>query len=110
MEELVRLRAAMRRSGQGMRTSELAHLDNHPGDMGSDLHDEEIDETTELFLAAEEARIADARRSLADGSYGVCRECRRPIPPQRLRAVPEATRCVDCQRHVEGAQRQRFHL
>jgi RNA polymerase-binding transcription factor len=97
----------MRRSGEGMRDSELAHVDNHPGDMGSELHDEEVDETTEIFFEAEEARIADARRSLAAGTYGVCIECGREIPPQRLQAVPEAVRCIDCQRHLEAAIRQR---
>ncbi len=26
-----------------------------------------------------------------------CHRCRRPIPAKRLRAVPTATRCVECQ-------------
>jgi DnaK suppressor protein len=103
LEELARIRAAMRRSGEGMRDSELAHVDNHPGDQGSELHDEELDETTEMFLEEEERRIAEARRALADGTYGICLECRREIPAQRLQAMPEAVRCIDCQRHFEGA-------
>ena len=107
LAELVRTRAAMRRSGEGMRTSELAHIDNHPGDVASELHDEELDETTEIFLEEQERRIAEARRALADGSYGRCKECGRPIPPERLDAVPEAVRCLSCQRHFEGQHRQR---
>ena len=107
LDELVRTRAAMRRSGEGMRTSELAHLDNHPGDVASELHDEELDETTEIFLEEEERRIAEARRALADGSYGRCKECGRPIPTDRLEAVPEAVRCLTCQRHFEAQHRQR---
>jgi DnaK suppressor protein len=107
LEELSRTRAAMRRSGEGMRTSELAHLDNHPGDIASDLHDEELDETTEIFLDEEERRIAEARQALAAGSYGTCKECGKPIPPERLEAVPEAVRCLSCQRHFEGRHRQR---
>jgi RNA polymerase-binding transcription factor DksA len=103
LQELARIRAAMRRSGEGMRDSELAHIDNHPGDQGSELHDEELDETTEMFLEEEERRIGEARRALADGTYGICLECRREIPAQRLQAMPEAVRCIDCQRHFEGA-------
>jgi phage/conjugal plasmid C-4 type zinc finger TraR family protein len=110
LEELRRIRAAMRRSGDGMRDSELAHVDNHPGDTGSELHDEEVDETTEIFLEDEEGRIAEARRALADGSYGTCRDCGKPIPAERLDAVPEAVRCLDCQRHLEGLHRQRTPL
>jgi RNA polymerase-binding transcription factor DksA len=103
LEEIARMRAAVRRSSDGMRDSEVAHVDNHPGDIGSELHDEELDETTEMFLEEEERRIAEARRALADGTYGICLECRREIPAQRLQAMPEAVRCIDCQRHFEGA-------
>jgi DnaK suppressor protein len=107
LEELARTRAALRRSGDGMRSSELAHVDNHMADTGSELHDEEVDETTEMVLEDEEHRIAEALRALGDGSYGTCRDCRKPIPAERLRVVPEAVRCIHCQRHYEGRHRQR---
>jgi RNA polymerase-binding transcription factor DksA len=106
LEQLTRTRTAMRRSSEGMRTSELSGLDNHPGDYASDLHDEELDETTEIYLEEEERRIAEARHALAKGTYGVCKECRGSIPPERLDVAPEAVRCLDCQRHFEGLHRQ----
>jgi DnaK suppressor protein len=106
LEELTRMRAAVRHDGD----SELAHLDNHPGDLGSETHDEELDETTAIFLEEEERRIAEARRALADGSYGRCSGCGRQIPLERLQAEPEAVRCLDCQRHFEGRHRQRTPL
>jgi phage/conjugal plasmid C-4 type zinc finger TraR family protein len=107
LEDLARTRAGMRREREGMRESELAHLDNHPGDVGSELHDEELDETTEIFLAEEERRISEARRALADGSYGTCKDCGHIIPRARLEAMPEAVRCIDCQRLFEGHHRQK---
>jgi RNA polymerase-binding transcription factor DksA len=107
LRQLSDTRAALRRSGEGMRGTELSALDNHPGDVASELHDEEIDETTEIFLDEEERRIAEARRALADGSYGSCKDCGRPIQAERLKAVPEAVRCISCQRHFEGEHRQR---
>jgi RNA polymerase-binding transcription factor DksA len=110
LEEIARTRAAMRRSSEGMRDSELAHVDNHPGDTGSDLHEEELDETTAILLDEEERRIAEARRALADGSYGTCKSCGREIPAERLEAVPEAVLCVNCQRHFEGLHRQRTRV
>ncbi len=97
----------MHRSAEGGRDSEVAHVDNHPADLASELHDEELDETTDLMLDEEETRIEEARRALADGSYGTCGICRHPIAPERLRAVPEAVRCLDCQRRFEGEHRQR---
>jgi RNA polymerase-binding transcription factor DksA len=107
LAELVRTRSAMLRSGEGLRGSELADIDQHPADGASDLYEEELEETERLVLDAEERRIDDARRALADGTYGTCRNCGHSIPEGRLEAVPEAVRCLDCQRHYEGYQRQR---
>ena len=32
----------------------------------------------------------------------LCEVCRKPIPPQRLDAIPDAVRCVACQEELEG--------
>src|SRR5262245_23010095 len=50
-------------------------------------------------------------RRLDDGTYGRCELCRRPISPERLKARPEATLCIDCQaeeerRHPDAVRRQ----
>lgn len=110
LAEVVRTRGAMRRSSEGMRDSELAHIDQHPGDIATELHDEELDETTEIFLEEEERRIDEARKALVAGTYGICKDCHRPIPPERLQAVPEAVRCLRDQRRFEGLHRQRTRL
>lgn len=41
--------------------------------------------------------IDDARRHIADASYGECIACGRAIPYERLRAQPAALRCIACQ-------------
>lgn len=106
VEELKRTRLAMHRESDGMRGSELSHVDNHPGDTGTDTHDEELDETADIFFDEEERRIAEARRALAGGTYGICVDCHEPIPPERLNVVPEAVRCLVDQRLFEGLHRQ----
>ena len=110
LDQIGSTRAAVRRSSQGMRDSELSHVDNHPGDTAGELHDEELDETTAIFLEEEERRIEEARRALVDGSYGTCKSCGREIPAERLDAVPEAVLCLNCQRHFEGLHRQRTRV
>jgi RNA polymerase-binding transcription factor DksA len=40
--------------------------------------------------------INAAMARLDDGSYGVCEGCGRSIPLARLRARPQATRCISC--------------
>ena len=51
--------------------------------------------------AAEEAlaairRTEQAIRAIDDGSYGTCRSCDRPIPFERLEALPATRTCVAC--------------
>lgn len=45
---------------------------------------------------AERAEVTAALQRVADGTYGVCAACGRPIPAGRLEARPMATLCVDC--------------
>jgi DnaK suppressor protein len=41
------------------------------------------------------------RRIVEDEEFGRCEECGKRIPDERLLIVPEATRCVPCQREME---------
>jgi RNA polymerase-binding transcription factor DksA len=106
LEQLRRTREAARREDAGRREGELSHVDNHPGDEGTETHEQEIEVSTEVYLDEEERRIEEARRALRSGKYGICAECGREIPAARLEAMPEAIRCVDCQRRLEGGHRQ----
>ena len=47
-------------------------------------------------------RARRALRRLETGEYGICEDCGRPIPQERLDVIPETTRCVDCQVASEG--------
>ncbi|MEU1973323.1 TraR/DksA family transcriptional regulator [Microbacterium sp. NPDC019599] len=46
--------------------------------------------------ASELVDIDAAQARVERGTYGVCVDCGRSIPPARLEARPTATRCVDC--------------
>lgn len=41
-------------------------------------------------------KIEAALQRLDDGSYGTCVDCREPIPPARLGAIPYTDFCVSC--------------
>ena len=47
-------------------------------------------------------QVEKALRRYDNGVYGVCESCSGSIDPARLRALPYATRCLDCQRRLEG--------
>jgi predicted CXXCH cytochrome family protein len=42
------------------------------------------------------AELAAAGQRLADGTYGQCQTCHRPIGAERLLARPETAVCVSC--------------
>lgn len=63
----------------------------------------------ELALDAHDSAEIDAvdaaLQRIADGLYGDCVDCGEPITEARLRAAPEASRCVPCQERWEKASR-----
>jgi DnaK suppressor protein len=44
------------------------------------------------------ALVDEALARIADGTFGACHDCGRPIALDRLEALPWAARCIDCQR------------
>jgi DnaK suppressor protein len=73
----------------------LTSSDDNTMDGGTDL----MERTLELGIVhdwTEQLREVDeARRRLADGTYGRCSHCNEPIAPERLEALPLATTCVE---------------
>ena len=54
-------------------------------------------------------RINTALRRISEGTYGICFECGKEIAERRLRALPFAVRCKDCEEARETAeQRERI--
>jgi DnaK suppressor protein len=51
--------------------------------------------------AGELTQVERALARLEQGAYGLCELCQARIPAARLRALPCATLCIDCQRAVE---------
>lgn len=43
---------------------------------------------------------------IADGSYGLCSDCREDIGMARLQAYPTAKRCLQCQSKYEARRRE----
>src|SRR5258706_15866172 len=50
-------------------------------------------------------KIESALRRLEEGTFGYCFECGEEISERRLRALPFAVRCKDCEEARETAQR-----
>ena len=61
-----------------------------------------------LFLSQNRANgkelslIEKALQRMKEGTYGSCAHCMEPISPQRLRAIPWAECCLECQENSGG--------
>jgi RNA polymerase-binding protein DksA len=75
--------------------------DNHLAETASVTLDREIDYTLEENSEHVLSAIEDALARLASGTFGRCSGCDGEIAPERLEALPWATRCIDCKRREE---------
>ena len=72
---------------------------SHSGDSAEQAQERENDEVVDAIGNETAQSIRGIQAALAridDGTYGVCSRCGEDIGEARLRAVPEATRCVNC--------------
>ena len=72
---------------------------------------ERLQITRVLESAAESAirEIEDAQQRLEQGGYGMCERCAKPIPWERLEALPMSRLCTSCQRLAELASSRPLH-
>jgi RNA polymerase-binding transcription factor DksA len=69
-------------------------------DVGSDMFLQDRALGAEHALEAELKIVEQALQRIAAGTYGACAECSTPISAERLRARPQAIRCLDCERQA----------
>jgi RNA polymerase-binding transcription factor len=69
--------------------------DEEPGDVGSDLYQDELDEGLSDDLREQLSAVERAEARLAAGTYGLSIESGTPIPDERLEAFPTAERTTD---------------
>jgi DnaK suppressor protein len=81
--------------------TDLATRDQHLGDQGTELYNDELAEGLRDDLATELAAVERAEQRLAAGTYGLSIESGEPIPDERLEAHPTAERTVEEQARLE---------
>ena len=87
----------------------LAHLkhqddaepgdDEDPGNLGSNTYQDELDEGLSDDLHGQLAAVERAEARLEAGTYGVSIESGKPIPDERLEALPTAERTAQEEAH-----------
>ena len=83
-------------------SGDLSGYSFHMADQASDNYDREFS----LNLATDSQKliyaIDEALGRMKEKSYGGCLKCNKEISRKRLRAVPYAVLCIDCQRKEEA--------
>ncbi|PZE22634.1 TraR/DksA C4-type zinc finger protein [Paenibacillus xerothermodurans] len=78
-----------------VQNNELSSWDNHPADFATELFERE----KELGLVdAAERHLTDIRAAMErmqKGKYGLCDTCGKPIPYERLQAIPTTIYCYE---------------
>jgi DnaK suppressor protein len=82
---------------------EAGTLQQEPGELGSeDLYETELEVGLAEDLAEQLAAVERAEARLAAGTYGLSVESGKPIPDDRLEAIPTVERTADEQRAFES--------
>jgi RNA polymerase-binding transcription factor len=86
---------------RALRKEEADDAVEMPGDRMDEAHSlEELEVVVGLIERCEEKlKAIDAAFSrLERGRYGICEKCKQEIPIERLKAMPFAAYCIDCQK------------
>lgn len=67
------------------------------GEQAIEAEQLEISSSVEPALEDDLRDVDDALQKIEDGDYGICEDCGREIPRERLLALPQARLCMDCQ-------------
>jgi RNA polymerase-binding transcription factor DksA len=81
--------------------SELSSVDQHQADVGTETFEREKDLSILEQIEAELGDVEHALKRLDDGTYGTCEVDGKPIPAERLEAMPAARLCLEHQAEAE---------
>jgi YteA family regulatory protein len=74
---------------------ELSNYDNHPADHGTEEFERGKDLALNEHAEKELTDLDIALEAMEKGTYGICEVCHKPIPFERLEALPTAMRCLE---------------
>ncbi|MEW6359737.1 MAG: TraR/DksA C4-type zinc finger protein [Planctomycetota bacterium] len=97
---------AMRKSRQNA-SGDLSSMPYHMADIGTDNYDQEF---TLGMIENEEDEVRaidEALEKIENGTYGVCEICGCKIKKARLKFMPHARNCIDCQQKEEQRSRSK---
>ena len=85
---------------------EEARLIGNSDDLSAVNSDQDIDYALLELKRSDLVKIIDAIRCLDEGRYGKCTDCGKDLSLGRLKALPFAVRCTQCEENKENVERE----
>ena len=100
-ERILRTVGALKSDALKNSKKDAGGVPTHIADLGTDVFERDL----EIDLSNSESRILDlieqAIEKIRKGSFGRCEVCGKQISVARLKVLPYAKHCIDCQRERE---------
>lgn len=77
--------------------SEISFYDNHPSDLATELSDMEKGMALKGNMLSILNKIDEALDLIKQKKYGICVDCKKEIPEERLEFIPYTKYCTSCQ-------------
>lgn len=103
---LIKMRADILRLVEGNKSADMASVDvGDEADQATQSTEREL-----LFELSDNERnsldsVEAALRKIGTGVYGLCESCRKKISAPRLKAIPQARYCIECQAKFDSPRR-----
>ena len=79
-------------------SGELSSYDNHPGDLGSETFEAEKNYSFRKNYKTIIKLIDNAIKKIENNNYGFCEVCGKTIDIDRLKLIPYARFCIECEK------------
>ena len=96
-DQLIQLRGG----ASGRAEASAAHFGEHEDSQAQTATARDLEFALDAHESEELDAIDAALTRLAAGTYGSCVDCNAAIPLARLKAAPQALRCIHCQEKFE---------
>jgi len=108
LESIQQIEKDTLKKSQREASGDLSGYAYHMADMATDNFNTELS----LNLASVEQRVLyeidEALKRIEEGTYGDCLTCGKKITPQRLKALPYAALCINCQEKEEKKGKEKM--
>ena len=103
-QELLEERAKLREQLERLEAAEYESIgySNHMADDATEAYEQAKELALHQNAKQLLAQVTVALDRFDQGTYGICERCRAEIDPARLKALPYATLCLQCQQRLRS--------